>query len=77
MSTTLIKLTEASNRLPFYLDAANIRMATKSAKNQLVTLVVTYSMTPTGPQGYEVLESPEEVARLTNAGRAGKDTLTN
>jgi hypothetical protein len=77
MNTTLVKLTEAATKLAFFLDAANVRMVTKSADNPLVTMVVTYAMTAKGPQGFEILESPEEAARLVNAGRMGKDLPAN
>jgi hypothetical protein len=77
VNTLLVKLTEASTRQPFFLDAANIRMTTRSAENALVTMVITYTMTQKGPQAYEVLESPEEAARLINAGRLGRDLLTS
>lgn len=78
-NTTLIKLTDAASKLPFYIDAANVRAITKNyPKNPLETLVITYGIAAGGQSAaYIVLETPEEAARLVNAGRAGKDLLTS
>jgi hypothetical protein len=69
MNSLLIPLTEASTKRVFFIDAANVRMVARSNNNPLITLITTYSMTPGGPQGFEVMESPEEASHRINIGR--------
>lgn len=69
----LVKLTDQLSKLPFYLDAANIRMVTRNEKNPLETVIQTYSGNQNGPICYGVAEGVEEAGRLINAARTGRD----
>lgn len=85
----LIKLTELSGDT-WYLDANNVR-AIKSDKKvhpsklagvtntqeERETKVITYMMTPQGPQIIIVAESDIEVARMVNAAKSGKNLLVD
>jgi hypothetical protein len=78
LNTTLIKLTDAVTKLDLFIDAACIQRIVKeqvTTRGQTPnTLIVTYQITPQGQSvSFTVLETPEEAARLVNAGRQGKD----
>lgn len=69
----LVKLTDQRNKLPFYLDATNIRMVTRNEKNLLETVIQSYSGNQNGMFTYVVAETVEEAGRLINAARQGRD----
>jgi hypothetical protein len=88
----LIKLTEISGKT-FYFDANNVRGVKQETKvkmksklevarndpqpEETETHIITYLMTPQGLQSIVVQESDEEVARMVNAARSGKNLLVD
>jgi hypothetical protein len=87
----LIKLIDFKSKAPFYLDANNVRMVQRSADERsklekakdseaekpLPVLVITYLMTPQGLQALAVEGQEEEIARMVNAAREGKNLLVS
>ena len=87
----LIKLIDFASKAAFYLDCNNIRLIKKAtdertklekvkdgeAEKPLPTLVVTYFMTPQGLQAIPVDGTEEEIARMVNAARSGKNLLVD
>lgn len=61
----LIKMTEASTKLDFYMRASIIRLVQKSPQG-ITTLVVTNTVGPQGFLSYEVMDSPNDIASAVN-----------
>jgi len=87
----LIKLIDFASKVAFYLDANNVRIIKKASDDRsklekskdgdiekpLPVLVVTYFMTPQGLQAIPVDGTEEEIARMVNAARSGKNLLVD